>query len=111
MDAGANEVDGVQFTVENKNALRAKAREEAARVASDKADQLAKLLGGKKGRPVSITDVAVQTYYPWAGERYAANAQIAMDAPRGEAKTDPESAFSSGSVSVEVRIEVVYALD
>ena len=52
--AGANQVGNLQYTVEDVNALRAKGRAKAAKVARTKAAQLASALGGKLGRLTSV---------------------------------------------------------
>ncbi len=56
VSAGANTVNGIQFTIENMDALVQQARQMAMQNAHDKAQQLAKLGGVTLGMPVSITE-------------------------------------------------------
>lgn len=56
VQAGANNVGGVQFSVENMDALVQQAREQAMADAKSKAEQLAKLGGVTLGAPISISE-------------------------------------------------------
>ena len=54
--AGANEVQGVSFSIDNPDALREKAREEAIGNAKDQAQKLAKQLGIRLGKITNIVE-------------------------------------------------------
>ncbi len=63
---GANNVGGVQFTIENVDQLIQQARERAMADAQNKAQQLAKLGGVALGMPVSITEGTTNAPTPYA---------------------------------------------
>lgn len=107
MGAGANQVAGVEYTIESLEKLRARAREEACRVAKDKADQFAKALGAKLGRPVAIREYFGEDDY-YRRSR-SANAQYSMQMPAAEARTDYD-AVAPGTVGIDLTVEVVYGL-
>jgi len=101
--AGADNVSDVQFSVEQLHKLRARAREMAAKVAREKAEQLARLMDVRLGRAVSVVDSS--SYGGWG----TANTQMAAQVP-GSA-TGPESIVSGGQVAVEAREELVFTLE
>lgn len=107
MGAGANQVQGIEYTIESLERLRARAREEACRVAKAKADQFAKTLGAKLGRPVAIREYfGDEDYFRRARN---ANAQWSAKMPAAEARYDYD-AVAPGTVGVELTVEVVYGL-
>ncbi|MFF2045459.1 SIMPL domain-containing protein [Kitasatospora sp. NPDC058170] len=57
VEAGANQVDGVEFDVSAKAELQAQARREAVAAAREKAEQYAQAAGVRLGPVVHITDV------------------------------------------------------
>ncbi len=63
--AGANNVSGVQFTIENVDQLIQQARERAMADAQSKAQQLAKLGGVTLGMPVSISEGTTNAPQPY----------------------------------------------
>lgn len=106
LNAGANSVNGVDYTIEELQELRVKARDEACTVAKAKAQQLARNLGVTLGTPTSVSE-----HYPggWVYNRYAAQQNV-MSYSAPEARSNPETILSAGSVSVELTVEVTYAL-
>ena len=58
VNAGADHIGSISYTVDSIHTLRAKAREQAIKVATEKAKQLADLMNVTLGRPVSIADLA-----------------------------------------------------
>lgn len=64
--AGANNVGGVQFTIEDVDALIQQARERAMQDAHNKAEQLAKLGGVTLGMPISISEGTSTPPQPYA---------------------------------------------
>ena len=106
--AGANEMGDVRFEVENLHALRAKARVGAARVAREKAEQLAKLMGVRLGSAVAIADVGAESYWsPW-GSLGRNVVQSTSEVPISESM--PETAISGGQIGVRVREEVLFEI-
>ncbi len=63
--AGANNVGGIQFTIENVDQLIQQAREQAMADAQNKAQQLAKLGGVQLGMPVSISEGTTTAPQPY----------------------------------------------
>jgi uncharacterized protein YggE len=111
-EAGANAIGSVEFMVDDMNALRAQARELAAKMARGKADQLAAQFGAKVGRVVAIQDGQIPT--PWYGGIPAANSYVNATRSVGDAGSkdrNPDSVVSEGQISVEAREEVVFALE
>ncbi len=110
--AGADKMENVQFRVENLHKLRAEARKLAAKVAREKAQQLADLTGAKLGKVVALTDNSARLdYTPWYGWHAAANATAQATVDMSSEDATPDSVVSAGQVAVEAREEVVFALE
>lgn len=69
--AGANQIQGVRFTIDKPESYREMAREEAIKNARQQAQKLAKKLGIKLGKVVNIVE-STSDSYPQPYERYAA---------------------------------------
>jgi uncharacterized protein YggE len=93
--AGANNVGGVQFSVENMDALVQQAREQAMADAKSKAEQLAKLGGVTLGAPVSISEGTSMPPQPMA-------ARDAMSVASGAAAAPIQTGQNEITVSVTV---------
>jgi len=109
--AGADKMGSVQFSVENLHQLRAQAREMAAKIAREKAEQLAGLMGARLGPAITIRDSSPQ--YNWSWQPYGANvaAQAALQVAGGENNAEPDKVITAGQVVVEAREEAVFALE
>jgi uncharacterized protein YggE len=110
--AGADKVENVEFTVESLHKLRSRAREMAAKVAREKAEQLAQLMGANLGEVISVTDNNEPDYRSyWYGSNLAnSNVQASTSMPSAES-SEPESSISGGQIVVKVREDVLYALE
>lgn len=97
-NAGANNVWGVSFDIENKDALHAKAREEAIAKAKANAQQLASLSGVALGKIVTIDDQS--------DDGQVAPRMFAMKAA-DSASTVP---VESGELTVRHQVRLVYDL-
>ncbi|MBN1262344.1 MAG: SIMPL domain-containing protein [Anaerolineae bacterium] len=95
LDAGANTVNGVTFTVEDSKALQQVARQEAVQNARAKAEQLAAGLGVKLGDIRQVSEYS--GYQP-------APVPVMM-AGRGG---DEDLAISSGSFNVTVEVQITF---
>jgi len=104
--AGADKMENVQFQVEDLHQLRAQAREMAAKVAREKAEQLAALMSAQVGRVVAITDTVPERWWYGSGPANVA-AQAVIEEPL---QVSPDSVVRGGQVAVEAREEVVFAL-
>jgi uncharacterized protein len=101
---GATDVSGLQFTIDDEEAIKAEAREKAIADAKTKADQLAEDLGVRIVRMTSFWEN--QPYLPFDGYGYggrmesavAQDASIAPNTPMGENTTTVQV-----NISYEVR--------
>jgi hypothetical protein len=98
IQAGANTVSSIVFTVEDPGALVEKARQEALQDAQAKAERMAETLGAVLGQPVLVEEISGGYPTPVARASGVAAPDIA---------TPP---VSPGSFSVSVSVQVVYRL-
>tara|TARA_Y100000310_G_scaffold344574_1_gene458077 strand:- start:4649 stop:5422 length:774 start_codon:yes stop_codon:yes gene_type:complete len=101
--AGANQVSGLSFTIDDPEDLRQQAREEALANAKEKAEALAKVAGVKLGRLVSFNESGGGYDYPMP---MFAEAK-AMDIGIGGAAPDIEPGSQDITVNVTVTYEVL----
>ena len=97
VDAGANNVQGIQFRIQDPAALRAQARAAAMHDASKQAEQLASLAGVTLGRPVSIEETSTPVMS-------SAPTLAAARVGGGGAPVE------SGQLAVEAHVTVRYAI-
>jgi len=107
LDAGANQVSHVDYTVEELQEVRAQARDEACRVAKSKADQYAKNFGLKLGAPTAVSENAPENWGFYGSNRAT---QSMMDSGPAESAAEAEQILSSGSVAVTLTVQVTYPL-
>ena len=97
--AGANNVNGISFGIEDRAALERQARERALQNARAKAEELARLAGVQIGNPISISEGAQPPiiYEPMAvGQAAAAE--------------DARTPIEPGQQKVTINVEVTYAI-
>jgi uncharacterized protein YggE len=122
--SGANRVGNLSFTVDDVNKIRAKGREQAAKVARGKAQQLASSLGGKLGKLVSCNES-----YPGSGDggyygsyyngfgyydgnlSRAAQSNITMDAPAATTEGAEEVTIQPGELVTTVVVAATYEVE
>jgi uncharacterized protein YggE len=98
IEAGANSISGVNFTVENPDALVKEARQKALENARAQAEQMAQVLGISLGKPVLVSEGGG---YPVATFARA----------EGKGGGGVEAPFiSPGAFSVTVSVQVVYEI-
>lgn len=107
MAAGANQVNGVEYTVEELQAVRAEARDAACKVAKEKADQYARNFGLKLGKPTYISEYAPQGWYYGTNRMTQSISNSMSESSSGQPS---EQILSSGSVEVQLTVQVTYAL-
>lgn len=95
--AGANDVQGIVFTIADPTALQAAARSQAMRDAKARAEQLAQLAGVALGRPVSIEETSTPL-------RTVAPAMASARLAGGGAPVE------GGQLAVQVAVTVRYAI-
>ena len=93
------QVQGLSFTIEKPEDLRAQAREKAMTDARARAEDLAELAGVKLGKPISVTESAVA---PPTAFREAAP----MSQGAGEA-----TPIEAGELEVSVTVDVLFAIE
>ncbi|WP_437281215.1 SIMPL domain-containing protein [Sorangium sp. So ce375] len=99
--AGANNVWGVAFGLDETDPLEARAREKAIADARARAEALAKLQGVSLGRVVAISEIVEH------GQIYAPRAALAS----GGYAADMGTPVSAGEVPFGTQVKVVYALE
>jgi uncharacterized protein YggE len=97
--AGANNIYGISFAIDNISKLQDDARAKAMADAQKRADDLARLGGATRGDPLSISEVIQSNPVP-----FAAPAVAALRA------ADSEPAIETGELSVSMRVQVIYAI-
>lgn len=97
VEAGANEVRGISFTLQDDTELAREARELAAADARRKAEHLAALHGAKLGKVLRISESGVRAVRP------EAMMMRAMDAG--------SSTVSAGELTFAANLQVIYELD
>lgn len=101
--AGANEVNGVRFAVENPKRYTADVREEAVRAAQDKARTMAALLDIKLGKPLSVSENE-----PGGWNQYYAQANVSMDDIR--AGSYETASFEPGEVKLSRTVNIAFEI-
>lgn len=96
-NAGADEMLGVEFRIEDTRALETKARELAVADAKARAERLAQLSGVKLGRPISIVEGTQGSAPPSYGYQFRAEAMNKVP-------------VEAGSLTVQTQVQVVYEL-
>jgi len=98
IEAGANSIQGITFTIEDKAELAADARAQAAADARAKAEELAGLMNVEVGPVVSVSEVIGASVYPVLR-------QAAMGLGGGGA-----GPISAGKLDYTTQLQVVYAI-
>lgn len=104
IDAGSNELDGVEYLVSNRDELYNQALTDAVELARQKAEALAEASGRKLGMVISVdeTSSAVATIYGYAKEN--------PDSGGFNSMADRATAIQPGSTTVEAQVRVVFEL-
>lgn len=101
-EAGLNQVSGINFTIDDPEALRSEARAKALRQAKDKAEAMARELGVRLGRVVAFSESGgVPPPYPFYGRTSGLEFGGAAEVPQIE----------SGSLDVQVTVQVTYEIE
>lgn len=101
---GASEVSSLSFTVEDEDALRSEAREQAISEAKEKADALAKQLGVSVVRVVGFNEDSYGSPMPYAYGRGG----VAMDAMESTKAVAPS--LPSGENKITSNVNVTYEI-
>ena len=98
MEAGANNIYGVDFMVEDPAAAQSEAHAEAVDVAKAKAEELAKLNGVTVGEVISISEVIANTFYAGASQP-----MMAMGGGGG-------TPIAPGELDIATQLQITYAI-
>jgi uncharacterized protein YggE len=99
---GANRLQGIQYDVSNREAVRLAALQAAVRNARDKARAMLAELNREVGDPIRITEQALEFPRPlWRADMAALRT--------AEAAPEPE-AYAAGEIEVRARVEIVFAI-
>jgi hypothetical protein len=99
-DAGSNQIGELQFTIDDKDAIKEQAREEAIQEAKDKAEKLAAQLGIKLGKIINFSENATTpTYYSY---------DIKASESSGLGGAAPQ--IETGENKTEVTVMIVYEI-
>jgi len=100
LDAGANNIWGLTYGIDDSAALEAEARTKALEDAADRAQQLANALGVTLGEPIMVSEL-VGGLSPFFG------AEAAMLRGLGGGGGPP---LSPGELTVQIQVDVMYAV-
>lgn len=103
VDAGANDIQGVQFKTSKLAQYESEARTKAVQQARAKANDYAAALGQKAGKALVVSDNS-QTYYPVMRNQMMAKAEM-MDAGA------PRETLAVGEIEVTSNVTISFALE
>jgi uncharacterized protein YggE len=109
LEAGVNEVQGIEFAVADPAKYRAEARLKAIRIAREKAGAMATQLGQTVGRPWEISEEGDSPGLFSFGAR--ANANYAYNAGDKFAAGADESTVAPGEVTIRASVRVSFQLE
>jgi len=98
VNAGANQINSVSYSIHDADALEAKAQEQAIVNARTRAEVYAKAAGVTLGGVVSITEVSVEAPHPMAGVMMM------------KAEAAPSTPTSAGEQGVTANVTVVFEI-
>lgn len=112
LEAGANAVDGIDFSVTNLRELRDQAREKAVQAALEKAVAMAEDAGMATGSVTNIREETWNTYFgSWSGDRQWTNYQNVMqDLSNEGAITLEDGSISLGQIVVQAQVSLTAEL-
>jgi uncharacterized protein len=103
VQAGANNVSALSFTVDDPTALQNQAREEAISKAKDKAKSIARAGGFSLGRLLNISEGSVPTYRSY--DSFSSGAAVMM-----KAESAPAPAIEAGSQDITSQVTLQYEI-
>ena len=101
IEAGANNIWGVEFTIDETEALESNARTEAMQDARARADELAVLAGVKMGQVVSVSESVAGYPVPLAG--------VTVERAVGMGGGGPS--ISPGEATIRMQVQVTYEIE
>lgn len=112
IEAGANQVQSIEFRTSKLRERRDEARRMATKAAHEKAQLLATSLGRTIGKALQITEGndGWSAFSSWRGG-WSANMAMNVSQNAGVAETPSESPLAPGRISVRATVSVVFALE
>ncbi len=112
LEAGADAVDGIDFSVTNLRQLRDQAREKAVQAALEKAADMAEDAGMATGNVTNIREETWNTYFgSWRGDRQWTNFQnVVQDLSNEGAITLEDGSISLGQIVVQAQVSLTAEL-
>jgi uncharacterized protein YggE len=104
VDAGANDIQGVEFRTSKLEQYESEARTKAVQQARAKANDYAAALGQKAGKALVVSDNS-QTYYPIMRNQMAMVKAESMDAGM------PRETLAVGEIEVTANVTISFALE
>ena len=104
VEAGAYDVQSINFTVENPKEYTEEARREALKAAKKKAEEAAQILGFRLGVPISVSESEPGYYQPYA------QANVAMDRSTMYANGGGGVALEAGEMKLSRTIYVTWEI-
>jgi uncharacterized protein YggE len=115
LEAGANNVHGVQFRTTELRRYRDQARSLAIKAAQEKAVALAAELGQKVGRPLKIEEQQSNwwAWYGgwWGGGWSGAMTQNVVQNVSGGGQSSEDTTIAPGQITVNARVAVTFELE
>ena len=114
LESGVNYVHGIQFRTTELRKYRDQARSLAIKAAKEKANDLAKELGQKIGKPYSIQEGYGgwwSSYNAWWGSRWAGGMTQNVAQDISGADLAAEGSLAPGQITVSARVTVSFDLD
>ena len=105
VNAGANRVGSLVYTVDDVNKLRAKGRAKAAEVARNKAAELAKALGGKLGKLTACSEGYPNSYGYYGYSPYYNMDSSGRPGALAQANVSANETISASSETEEITIQ------
>lgn len=97
--AGANNIYGISFAVDDTSKMQSDARAKAMADAQKRADELAKLAGATRGDVLVVSEVIQSNPVP-----------LFAAAPAALRAADSESSIEAGELALKMRVQVVYGI-
>ena len=116
VDAGANNVQGIQFLTTDLRKHRDEARALAITAAKEKATALAGQLGQKIGKPLTISEQQNSWYsyynvgYGYGAQYNAQSQNVVQNAGGGSSDSADSTTLSPGQIQVTARVAVTFEL-
>ncbi|MFA5829237.1 MAG: SIMPL domain-containing protein [Candidatus Gracilibacteria bacterium] len=101
--AGANEVGGLSFDIDDTGPIKKQAREKAFTMAKEKAAEMASAAGVRLGRVVTFSESTDSGVIPYRN--------FTMDAKVGAAESSSAPSIQSGSKEMTVSVSVTYEIE